>query len=309
MFGSRMRIGVRVVGLLYPVTAAAFLLAACGVVSQTFAQSAPVAQPPPTQGAISSTATASARASRVPVRLTAFADAPITPVSIATPELVQWVNRIVRREIPTHYQDDRKWGKQKEVWDGLEWRREGWRLETKRRKKLVNSGTWTRYALDLVDPDQNLEIRFEKLVAQPDGDIDFELIVESPLDVWGRMSHWVRDVQIISLSAEADAACRLRVEGTIGVQINPLRLPPEVKLTPRVHAAGIDLTYYRVRRVSQVGGDFAKYLGVGMRGFLDEKIDDLNRKLVDKINTQIDKHADRWTLSVQDWLQDKLQRP
>ncbi len=247
------------------------------------------------------------RRPQIPIRWTAFPDNSGTPVSVATPELVQWVRNIVRREIPAHYEDDRKWGAQKEVWDGLVWRREGWRLETKRRKKMVNAGTWTRYAVDLVDPDTNLEIRFEKLTAHPGGDIEFELILESPLDVWGRLSHWVRDVQVVSLSAAADAACRVRIAGNIRVQVNPLRLPPEISLHPRVDEAQVELTYYRVRRISQVGGDFAKYLGAGLRGFLNEKIDDLNDKLVDKINAQIDKRADRLTLSLQDWLQGKLQ--
>lgn len=226
--------------------------------------------------------------------------------SIATPQFVNWLTTMVHENLPPTYEDVRKWGLQKEVWDGVKIWREGTRIETKRKTKLVNAGTWSRYSIAIVEPEQNLHIEFNRLEALPDSRIAFAVTVECPLEVFGRMSQWARDVQLVSISANADAACRLTLDGTVELQMNMLKLPPDIVIKPRVDHAHIELTHYRVRRISQVGGDLAKLLGNGLRGVVDEKLDDMNAKLVDKINKQINKNSQRLAFSTQDWLRSKL---
>ena len=248
----------------------------------------------------------------IPTRLVAHASlSPVGPAanSIATPQLVGWLTEMVRDNLPPTYIDDRKWGQQKEVWDGVKVWREGMRIETKRKTKLVNSGTWTRYAISTVEPEQNLHVEFERLEVLPDSRIAFRIIVDCPVHVFGRLSQWARDVQLISISANADAACRLTLEGTVQIQLNVLKMPPDVIIQPHIDRAHIELTYYRVRRISHVGGDVAKLLGNGLRGVVDEKLDDMNAKLADKINKQIDRNRNRLAFSTQDWLRSKLPLP
>lgn len=249
---------------------------------------------------------------KIPTRLAAYPGAP-TPVletnSIATPQLVAWLTEMVRENLPPTYEDDRKWGQQKEVWDGVKVWREGNRLETKRKTKLVNAGTWTRYSISIVEPDKNLHVAFNRLEPLPDSRIAFAVTVECPLDVFGRLSQWARDVQVISISANADASCRLTIDGTVQFQMNMLKLPPDIVIKPHIDHAHIELTHYRVRRISQVGGDFAKVLGNSLRGVVDEKLEDMNSKLVDKINKQIEKNSSRLSFSTQDWLRSKLPLP
>ncbi|MCA9133743.1 MAG: hypothetical protein KDA45_11335 [Planctomycetales bacterium] len=246
----------------------------------------------------------------IPARLAAF---PLTAggesSSIATPYVVAWLTAMVHDNLPPTYADDRKWGQQKEVWDGVKIWREGGRLETKRKTKTVNTGTWTRYRLTIVDPEQNVHIEFHRLETLPDGRIAFEVSVECLLDVFGRLSQWARDVQLLSISAQADAACRLTLAGTVKFQLNMLKLPPDVAIKPHVDVAHVELTHYRVRRVSQVGGDFAKYLGQGLRSVVDEKLEDMNAKLVGKINAQLEKHSPRLEFSTEDWLRSKFPLP
>ena len=227
----------------------------------------------------------------------------------ASPQLISWLTTMIRENLPPAYEDNKKWGLQKEVWDGVEVWREGNRIETKRRKKLVNAGTWTKYSVEFVEPDKNLHIEFHQLQSLPDGRIAFSVSVDCLLDVFGRMSQWVRDVQMISLSVNADAACKLTMSGTVKFQLNPLKFPPDVIIKPHVEQAIVELSYFRVRRVSQVGGDFAKALGEGARGTIDRKISETNEKLVEKINKQIDKQQSKMVFSMQDWLQSKLPVP
>ena len=236
-------------------------------------------------------------------------NAPAETGSIATPQLVAWLTAMVHDNLPPTYEDDRKWGQQKEVWDGVKLWRENGHFETKRRTKLVNAGTWTRYSIAVVDPEKHLHVAFNRLETRPDSRIAFEVTVECPLDVFGRLSQWARDVQIVSISANADAACRLTIDGTVQFQMNVLKLPPDIMIKPHVDHAHIELTYYRVRRISQVGGDFAKVLGNSLRGVVDEKLADMNAKLADKINKQIDKSSHRLSFSTQDWLRSKLPLP
>ena len=239
------------------------------------------------------------------------ANLPTGPVtgSIATPQLVAWLTAMVHDNLPPSYEDNRKWGQQKEVWDGVKFWREDGHLETKRRTKLVNSGTWTRYSMAVVEPDKNLHVEFNRLETLPDGRIAFEVTVECPLDVFGRLSQWTRDVQIVSISANADAACRLKLDGTVQFQMNLLKLPPDISIKPHVDHAHIELTHYRVRRISQVGGDFAKLLGNSLRGVVDDKLADMNGKLAEKINKQIDKNSQRLSFSTQDWIRSKFPLP
>lgn len=247
----------------------------------------------------------------IPVRLTAHTTAApgAAPANIATPQLVAWLTEMVHANLLPTYEDDRKWGQQKEVWDGVELRREGLRLETKRKKKLVNAGTWTRYSIKIIEPEKNLHVEFNRLEVLPDSSIAFAVTVDCPLDVFGRLSQWARDVQLISISANADATCRLTLDGIVQIQLNMLRIPPDVVIKPRVDHAHVELTHYRVRRISQVGGDWAKVLGNSLRGVVDEKLADMNSKLVDKINQQINKQSQRLSFSTQDWLRSKLPLP
>ncbi|MCA9195599.1 MAG: hypothetical protein KDB03_27695 [Planctomycetales bacterium] len=229
--------------------------------------------------------------------------------NLNTPELTAWLTKLIRENLPESHTDDRKWGHQKEVWDGIELRREGLKIETKRKKKLVNSGTWTRYRIDLVEPERLLLVQFHRLEQLPDGKIAFHVTADTRLDVFGRLSQWVRDVQLISLSANADAECRLSLEGTVDLQLIVLKFPPAVRIVPKIDRAHIDLTYFRVRRISQIGGDFAKLLGEGIKGVVDDKLEDLNNKLVDKIDKQLEKQADKLMLSSSDWLPSTFLHP
>ena len=236
-------------------------------------------------------------------------NAPAETGSIATPQLVAWLTAMVHDNLPPTYEDERKWGQQKEVWDGVKLWREDGHLETKRRTKLVNAGTWTRYSIAVIEPEKYLHVAFNRLETCPDSRIAFEVTVECPLDVFGRLSQWARDVQIVSISANVDAACRLTIDGTVQFQMNVLKLPPDIMIKPHVDHAHIELTSYRVRRISQVGGDFAKVLGNSLRGVVDEKLDDMNSKLADKINKQFEKNSHRLAFSTQDWLRSKLPVP
>jgi hypothetical protein len=66
--------------------------------------------------------------------------------------LQQFITHLVIDEIPHEYENTKKWGGTKRVMSGLDWDRDGLRIETRRQWKDANHGTWSRYKLRLVDP-------------------------------------------------------------------------------------------------------------------------------------------------------------
>ena len=136
------------------------------------------------------------------------------------------VTRIVLENIPHEIVDEDDWGKTDRVWDGVRIWWEGTRLETKRRWKTVNQGTWERYRVRLIDPDERFQIQIENLRPLEDGRVAFDAQVDAALDVFARVSQWQRDVQLFSLSANATAVVRLRVSCGLAMKIDPTRIPP-----------------------------------------------------------------------------------
>ena len=60
-----------------------------------------------------------------------------------------WVTDLVREQLPEHYEKSKNWGHTKKVFAGWKFEQDGLRIETRRRWKDVNDGTWTQ--LDVND--------------------------------------------------------------------------------------------------------------------------------------------------------------
>ncbi len=95
-------------------------------------------------------------------------ESPANDNNLASRRWSRGCNKSFAKIYPKNYEDTRKWDLQKEVWDGVDFSRDGVKVKTKRKHKLVNHGTWTRYRLELVEPDKNLKIQFHKLEVSQD---------------------------------------------------------------------------------------------------------------------------------------------
>jgi hypothetical protein len=215
-----------------------------------------------------------------------------------TPELDQYVRWLVLKNLPPSYEDNRKWGLQKEVYDGFRFRREGLKIETERKYRTVKHGTWSRYYVQLIDPTNKLALHIDRLEPIADDRVAVEITLETPLKAFGRISQWQRNVQLISLSTNADATVRVRVQAEIGIRTNPLVFPPEIQFTPVVKDAQVQLVAFEVHRISQVSGPLAEQLGKGIRNVVDERLENYSDKLVTKMNQQLVKQQDKLKVSV-----------
>ena len=202
--------------------------------------------------------------------------------------------------IPHSYTEDKDWGKQDERWDGIKWRRDGWKISSKRRKKKVNHGVWRKYSIELIDPSENFSVQLKNLRKLDDGKTAFDLHFVAKLKIDARESKWVKGVQLYSFSARGHTKVRLIVTCELGVTVDITGFPPDLVFAPTVTGADLAVDDFRIDRISKVGGEFAQQITKMIRKELDKKIVEKENKLVSKINRQLEKKKDDLRLSIAD---------
>jgi len=207
--------------------------------------------------------------------------------------LQQYITTLVLEEVPREYENTKKWGGKKRVQNGLKWEREGIKIETHRQFKEVNHGTWSRYKLKLVNPEETFEVRLENLRDLGEGVASFDLIGVARLDCTGRMSQWQRGVQVISLGAEADA--KVRLVAHIELKMSPVgdSFPPDIQLSPKVTSADLQLQAFELQKLGAADGPLVKQLGELVEEGVQDYLAEHREKLAEKMNKAIDKKRDK----------------
>jgi hypothetical protein len=235
----------------------------------------------------------------IPIARPAPAAAPATPMpvegsTIAISEsLQQYITHLVLEEVPPVYENTKKWGGTKRVMSGLDWEQDGLKIETRRRWKNVNHGTWSRYKLELIDPEKTFEVRLENLRDLGDNTAGFDLICVAKLACWARMSQWKRGVQLISLSADADAKVRLVAGVELKMAVDPKTFPPDIVLDPKVTSADLQLHEFELQRLGLADGPVVEQVGELVEEGLQDYLAENRVKLAEKMNKQIDKKRDK----------------
>ncbi len=219
----------------------------------------------------------------------------------------QLVTELVRETIPHKYESEKGWGKTKEVVRGLYIKRDGLRFKTHRTRKAVNHGTWTRYRIDLLNPTEQFQVRLEQVRMLPNHRLAFDIICDVKVRTFGRLSQWQRGVQLVSLSAEADADLRLTMQCDLATRIDTTQTIPDLELDPVVRNADLYVKDFRMRRISQLDGPLVKKLSASVREVLENEIAKRRPKIVAKINRQIDKNRDHLRLSISELLSARVE--
>jgi hypothetical protein len=200
------------------------------------------------------------------------------------PAMQSLLTELLIDHLPHQYQDDRHWGKKKRVIDGWELERDGLKIETRRRWKEVNHGTWRRYRIRLVDPANTVRLRVHDLAEVAPGTLGFRAEVRSPIRGTARLSRWRWGVQVISVSAEAEARVRMRLAGELSTRLDPVHIPPDIVLIPRVTGLDIDVTDLRLHRISKLDGPLVDELGDGLEQLLEHTWEQQQERSLDRIN-------------------------
>jgi len=220
-------------------------------------------------------------------------------------KLDQFLTKLALDSMPVRYVEDKDWGKQSERWDGVKVSFQNGRLRTKRRKKKVNHGTWDRYEVSLVDPENSFSVNLDDLLDLEDGRVSFTVRATAKVDVTARQSKWVKGVQLYSISADGSADVKLELSVILGSSMDVSKFPPDLIFDPKIADADISLNNFRIDRVSKAGGEFAQQVTRVVQKQIDRKVVEKEDKLVKKLNDKIEKNRDRFTLSVHDAMKSK----
>jgi hypothetical protein len=213
-----------------------------------------------------------------------------------------WVTDLVREQLPLHYEKTKNWGRTKKIFAGWRVEQDGLRIETRRRWKEVNDGTWTRYRVTPLNPDKHFAVRVEKIEPLAGNKVRIDLSAASKVHLLGRLSQWESGVQLVSLSAEAEAEIFVKGTVEIALTLDPTKLPPDVMLTPTVTSADAQIGAFTLRRVSKFDGPLVRSLSDETRDFLAAELADRRPKLVASLNKQIAKQQDKLRFSLSDLL-------
>lgn len=227
---------------------------------------------------------------------------PPTPDAPAIPGnshgvLDQILRNWIVSQLPAEYENKKKWDRKERVAVGLKIELDGPQLETRRRYKEVNHGTWTKYKITPIDPAKEFQFSLENVRTIGEGRIAFDLIVIAKANLFGRVAKWERGVQLYNLCAEADVHFKLIAQGECDIYLDPRRLPPDVRIEPKVNNADIQFLGFKLQRVSAAKGPLVKMLSATVREMAEDAIEDNRPKLVEKMNKQIEKQKDKLVLS------------
>ncbi len=217
-------------------------------------------------------------------------------------KLDRLITRLVLENLPHSYEKKKNWGNQDKRWDGVQIRRDGLKVKTKRKWKPVNHGTWKKYSAELIDPDQKFTVQVKNFHRTSSGATGFDIHFTAHLKLHGRQTKWVKGVQLYSLSADGHALVSLVVACELKVSMDASNFPPDLIVDPRAVDAKLRVDQFRLDRISKVGGEFSQQVARQVRKELDDKIREKEKRLVEKINKQLDEKRDRLRLSLADAL-------
>ena len=244
----------------------------------------------------------------IPPTPTRQAPIPLEPEATsadAGSELDGLITKMVLDNIPHTFEETKDWGDQDERWNGLKVRRDGFKIRTKRRKKMVNHGTWKKYSATLVNPNEEFSITVKNMRETADEKVAFDVHFAAHLNIAGRQSKWVKGVQLYSISAKGHTKIRMVVGVELGVAMDVNNFPPDLVFVPVAKEANLEVDEFRIDRVSKAGGEFAQQVSKGVRKSLDQKIAEKEDKLVEKLNKEFAKNQSKLKLSIADALKSK----
>jgi hypothetical protein len=185
------------------------------------------------------------------------------------------------------------WGKQKEVANGITWKKDGLLLKPHKQEKLKNDGVWRRIRIDAVNPEKELKLQVMNVQKPQKGMLTFDMVVTLPTRIKFEQQFWKNGVRIYS--GETRARCRpvlaLKCESTSRV-VKSDNVIPDVVFRMRVLDARLTYDDLVVEHTAGVGGELADVLGDAVHGMVKQMRPSLERDMLEKANRAIVKAGD-----------------
>jgi hypothetical protein len=204
--------------------------------------------------------------------------------------LSRLIKKAVLARLPKVFEDDSGWGQTIPV------------PEKVRRPRLRRTfvkvgdhwelphGTWRKVRLWLEKPDRDLDIRVRELRQVDATHYRLRVDVDAALSLEADVRHWLKGLLLVDATARADAEVGLALDFAIKAELAG-KLPPEVKVEPRLTGLKTDLKDFTLRRVTfnragvTVEGDAE--LGDQLKGALQELLRAAEPRIRERANEAI----------------------
>jgi hypothetical protein len=216
--------------------------------------------------------------------------------------LCQAIHRAIVHELREPLEDRDNWDHKTPVLAGVRFRGSLAKPRIDKRYKDVNDGYWQRYVVSLVEPDKNLRVRIENVHSPQPGKVALSLILAVRLRCEGHAEQWNLGVKTFNASGVGNADITARVDCQFGIRLEPGKLLKGVVLEPEVTAVDLQLVDLDVQRMSRLGGTGVHELGDSFTPLVAKQLDRREAKIVAKANSVIEKHREKFRLSLEDFL-------
>ena len=215
------------------------------------------------------------------------------------------ITKMVLENIPHQFSEDKDWGGQEARWNGVDIRREGLKIRTHRKKKMFNHGTWKKYEVSLLNPEEQFAISVKNMREAEDGKMSFDIHASANLKIDGRQAKWVRGVQLFNVSIDGKSKVNLVATIELRTLMDITKFPPDLVFRPEAKSVDIALSDFRIDRISKVGGEVAQQVTRIAQRAIEERMEKEEIKTVKKLNKEFEDNADKLKLSIQDAMSSK----
>jgi hypothetical protein len=233
--------------------------------------------------------------------LDAVAGSPTAPIAIAPGierqeiprEAIDFIRGIALLLIPQEFDDDDGWGNETRIQSGLNIRFNDGQLETNRRWKHVNHGSWLQATGKLIDPEERFLLSAARLPEPGKGTQRHEVELSARVRVTGRQQQWSYGVMLWSISAEAVADVNLHLIADTNSEVVQNDKGTRLRFIPKVTQAEARLTNFSLRRISHLKGKPVQEFGDLFEKLIRKRVARENRNLATRINSALEKQSER----------------
>lgn len=213
-----------------------------------------------------------------------------------SPEAVHFIKGMALMLLPETYSDDDDWGNQKRIQSGLNVKMDGFRLDTSRRWKEVNHGTWQRIDATLVDPQQHFQLSISLLPKIERGVPRYRVSAKLRLRAVGRQQRWNHGVRLYSVSADIVADVAFTADVQFRSDVVKTDSGSKLRVLPHLETATARLDGFSLRSVSHAKGGAVREFGNLVEGLLQSAVKKKSQKLPTKVNARIQKKPEKFEI-------------
>ncbi|QDU59755.1 hypothetical protein Pan216_05870 [Planctomycetes bacterium Pan216] len=212
------------------------------------------------------------------------------------------IQRIVLASIPRVHDERPNWGNTVHIFDGFDWKRDGFRIKvSKRKKKEVNHGLWKHYRVTLVDPEKHLHVVVKNTRQLAEDRFAFQVFLSCKLDGYAEFRHWNNGIKLFSVDTEGDADVEMTLDCEVTLKMTGEWYLPSIEVSPKITRSQLTLRNFTLRRFGHGKGPIVREIGNSLEGAIQRMMDEQEPRIVDLANKELAEFEEEGKLKFSSW--------